>query len=117
MGCPVVHFEIHGKDRAKSSAFYETLFGWKVDANNPMDYGMVDTGAEGAGIAGAVCASEMAPNVVIYVQVDDPQAYLDKAEAKGAKTLMPVTEIPNVVTFAIFRDPDGNAVGLVKDTS
>jgi predicted enzyme related to lactoylglutathione lyase len=27
---------------------------------------------------------------------------------------MPVTEIPNMVTFALFSDPEGNVVGVVK---
>ena len=27
---------------------------------------------------------------------------------------MPVTEIPNMVTFAQFADPEGNVVGIVK---
>ena len=32
----------------------------------------------------------------------------------GGKVLMPPTEIPNVVTLAMFADPDGNAIGLIK---
>ena len=27
---------------------------------------------------------------------------------------MPVTEIPNMVTFALFADPEGHVVGVVK---
>ncbi|HLQ60337.1 MAG TPA: hypothetical protein VK131_00565, partial [Candidatus Acidoferrales bacterium] len=27
---------------------------------------------------------------------------------------VPVTEVPGVVTFANFRDPDGHVIGLVK---
>lgn len=50
-----------------------------------------------------------------YVQVDDPQAYLDKVESLGGKTVVPVTEIPNMVTFALFTDPEGHMVGLVKE--
>jgi predicted enzyme related to lactoylglutathione lyase len=30
--------------------------------------------------------------------------------------VVPVTEIPNMVTFAQFADPQGNVVGLVKRT-
>jgi hypothetical protein len=32
----------------------------------------------------------------------------------GGKTVVPVTEIPNVVTFALFQDPEGNMVGIIK---
>jgi predicted enzyme related to lactoylglutathione lyase len=27
---------------------------------------------------------------------------------------VPPTEIPNMVTFALFQDPEGHTVGLVK---
>jgi predicted enzyme related to lactoylglutathione lyase len=44
----------------------------------------------------------------------DLQAYLDRIEQLGGKTVVPVTEIPGLVTFAQFADPEGNVVGLVK---
>ena len=53
--------------------------------------------------------------MTFYVQVDDPQAYLNKIEAAGGKTVVPVTEIPDMVTFAMFADPEGNVGGLVKE--
>jgi hypothetical protein len=46
--------------------------------------------------------------------VDDLQGYLDKAEQSGGRTVVPVTEIPNMVTFAQFADPEGNVVGIVE---
>jgi predicted enzyme related to lactoylglutathione lyase len=42
---------------------------------------------------------------------------LDRVESLGGKTAVPVTEIPEVVTFAQFADPDGNLVGLFKSSS
>jgi hypothetical protein len=42
---------------------------------------------------------------VFYIQVDDPQAYLDRIEQAGGKTVVPVTVIPGLVTFAQFADP------------
>ena len=79
-----------------------------------MNYGMVDTHAEG-GINGGIGPTGGGPNqVTFYVQVDDLQAYLDKAESLGGKTVMPPTEIPNVVTMALLSDPEGNVIGMVK---
>src|SRR4051795_13731317 len=55
MANPVVHFEVIGSDGAKLQAFYRDVFGWSIDANNPMQYGMVSAGSErgiGGGIAG-----------------------------------------------------------------
>jgi len=110
---PVIHFEIVGKDGPKSQKFYADLFDWHVDANNPMDYGMVDTHAQG--INGGITAGDRPTGTTIYVQVPDLQASLDKAESLGGKTVMPPTEIPGAVTMAMFTDPDGTVVGLILD--
>jgi len=115
MGQPVVHFEIHGKDQERLAGFYGDVFGWGVKADNPHSYGMVDTHAGGRGIQGGMTESEMAPRVLIYVQVQDPQATLDTVVAHGGAVVMPVTEIPGAVTMALFTDPEGNTIGLVKE--
>jgi uncharacterized protein len=52
--------------------------------------------------------------VIFYIEVDDPQTYLDQIQRLGGRTVMPVTEIPEMVTFAQFADPEGNVIGLVK---
>ncbi len=115
MGKPVVHFEIAGKDGKRLQDFYANLFDWKINADNPIGYGLVDTGGEG--IAGGITGTQdgASPSVTFYIQVDDPQAYLDKIESAGGKTVMPVTVIPDMVTLAMFADPEGNVVGLVKE--
>jgi predicted enzyme related to lactoylglutathione lyase len=113
---PVVHWEIMSNDKSKGQElqrFYSELFGWKIDADNPYDYGMVDTQTE-RGINGAVGPSEGVSRVSIYVEVDDPQAYLDKAVNLGATMVMPVTEIPGAVTMAMFADPDGHITGIIR---
>ena len=112
MGAPVVHFEIYGKDAAALRGFYEQLFGWEIHADNPMNYGMVHTNADGKGIEGGVAEGEARVNVVI--EVDDLQTHLDRAAALGGEVVTPVTEIPGVVTFAEFRDPAGNVIGISK---
>ena len=38
MGQPVVHFEVIGKDGAKLQKYYADLFGWKISADNEMNY-------------------------------------------------------------------------------
>ena len=111
---PVVHFEIIGKDGEKLRDFYSKAFGWSMQVAPGMDYGLVDTG--GQGINGGVGQGEQT-SVTFYIEVDDPQAYLNKIESMGGKTVVPVTVIPNMVTFAQFTDPEGNVVGLVKAES
>lgn len=113
MSNPVVHFEIAGKNPKGLQQFYASLFGWHITSENPMDYGIVDTHA-GRGINGGIEGEPRDAAVSIYVEVDDLPAYLSKIEQAGGATVTPVTEIPGMVTYATFRDPAGNIVGLVK---
>jgi len=93
---------------------YSGVFGWEINADNPMNYGIVDAGETGGGIGGGISAGDGGTRqVTFYIAVDNPQAYLDKVESKGGKTVMPVTEIPGMVILAQFADPEGNVVGLV----
>jgi predicted enzyme related to lactoylglutathione lyase len=48
------------------------------------------------------------------VLVDDPATTLEQIEAKGGKTVLPVMEVPNGPTFALFADPAGDTIGLRK---
>jgi uncharacterized protein len=112
---PAMHFEIMGKDAAATQKFYAEVFDWDVDANNPMNYGVV-TAQDGKGIGGGVGATPQGGTyVTVYMAVADLQATLDKVEAAGGTTVMPPTEIPGVVTMALFNDPDGNLIGIIKD--
>ena len=107
---PVVHFEIARKDGAKLQQFYGDVFGWQVNADNPMGYGIVE--AQGDGIPGGVTGADE-PGVTFYIQVDDLGTFLQQVEAQGGTTVMDVTTIPGMVTMALFADPEGNVVGLV----
>jgi uncharacterized protein len=113
MAHPVVHFEVAGKDAAELQKFYGSAFGWKIDANNPMNYGMVEA-VEG-GIAGGVSPSpDGEKHLTFYIQADDLQAALDQIEKLGGKTVMPPMDVPGGPSIAHFTDPAGNLVGLVK---
>jgi uncharacterized protein len=114
MGNPVVHFEIGSREPAKAIAFYSDLFGWKVNADNPMNYGIVDTAADGKGIMGGIGPDEN-ESVTFYVAVPDVQAALDKAVSLGASVVRPVEVIPGMVTLAVFKDPQGHVLGIVAD--
>ena len=89
MGQPVVHFEVIGRDGAKLQSYYGELFGWQIDAANPMNYGMVqregNTNSEGVGIGGGVGAGPEGyeGHVTFYVEVPDVEAALAKAEELG----------------------------------
>src|ERR1041385_5681323 len=105
MANPVAWFEIMGPDPEQTSKFYTELFGWQTQTLEG-GYTTVDT-LGGGGINGGFGASEDGkPSVKVYVLVDDLQKTLDRVAELGGKTVVPITEM-NVVTFAIFSDPQG----------
>jgi uncharacterized protein len=113
MGNPVVHFEIHGTDPAVLHEFYRRVFGWSIDANNPMAYGVVDTGSK-VGIQGGIATGNGERGVTVYLETADVQGTLDKAVAAGAEVVMGPDTLPGIVELAQFRDPEGNLIGLTK---
>lgn len=112
MAHPVVHFEIGCRDTAKTEQFFGDLFGWHMQRSGPAS--TIDTGGQ-QGIPGHITSLGHEPQhyTIFYVEVDDVQAYLDKAASLGGKTLVPPVKIPTG-TFAWFSDPDGNTIGLLK---
>ena len=115
MANPVTWFEIIGGDAAALQSFYRDVFSWKLSESNPQmgNYSMVDN--EGQGIGGGVAGDPGdQARVTVYIQVDDPDTYLKKVEAGGGKVLMPTTTVMEGVTIAMFSDPAGNTMGLLK---
>ncbi len=120
MGRPVVHFEIVGQDGAALQSFYSQLFGWNIDANNPMNYGIVpreeNLNADGVGIGGGVGQGpEGYPgHVTFYVEVPDVEAALSQAESLGATRMMGPEQVMEGLEIGLFNDPEGHTIGLVK---
>jgi len=111
-GHPVVHWEINARDPKALHGFYAELFGWKINADNPMGYGLVTAG--GDGINGGIGPAQGIPGVTFYVRVPDLDAVLRRVGEMGGGTAVPPTHIPNMVTFAVFTDPEGNRIGIIK---
>lgn len=113
MGNPVVHFEITSKDHEELKSFYSKIFDWKLSPLEGMPYTSIDTGERPTGGLGA-SPDGYPGHVTFYVMVDDPAQALEEIEGLGGKTVQPVMEIPSGPTIALFADPAGNTVGLIK---
>jgi predicted enzyme related to lactoylglutathione lyase len=113
VGNPITWFESVGPEPEKRAGFFAELFGWHTETVEG-GYILIDTHS-GRGMNGGVSEPppEAHPGSIFYAEDADIQARLDRANALGAKTLMEVTEMP-MVTFAVFADPWGNAIGLVQ---
>jgi len=110
---PVVWYEVIGKDSEALSKFYGDLFGWKIEPG-PQNYFMVTPEGERPSGGIGVDPSGGDGHVTFYAETDDLQASLDKAESLGGKTVMPPTEPMEGTSIALFADPEGHVVGLVK---
>ena len=123
MGYPVVHFEVIGKDGAKLQQYYSELFGWSIDSDNEMNYGLVprdgNTGKDGVGIGGGISGGPDGydGHVTFYVAVPDVEAALAKAESLGGSRIFGPETIMGSMVLGQFTDPEGHVIGLVNDSN
>jgi predicted enzyme related to lactoylglutathione lyase len=109
----VVHWEIQSQMPEKLHKFYAEAFGWKVDANNPMKYGMVSSKGKD-GIDGGIGGSEHpGSRIVVYASVKSIPDALARIEDAGGKTIMPRTDL-GMVIMGLYEDPEGHTMGLVE---
>ena len=115
MANPVTHFEVIGKDGKKLQEFYGEVFSWKINADNPMNYGMVSSEG-GEGIGGGIGAGPGGQDVGVtfYIEVANLEDTLKKIEQKGGKTIMSPDDVPGGPRLAQFTDPEGHRIGLIE---
>ncbi len=113
MSNPVVHFEIGCKNREETHAFYANLFGWEMESH---EHASMINFEDDSGISGHISALGHEPHnyTLVYVQVDDLDAYIAKAEELGGSGIVPPTEVPGMGYFAWIADNEGTFVGLWK---
>ncbi len=123
MGHPVVHFEVIARDADRMRSYYSELFGWEIDADNPMNYGIVarEGNANGEvdapGIGGGIGAAPPGydGHLTFYVEVPDVEAALAAAERLGGTRMMGPDEVPGAgVEIGILIDPEGHTVGVMR---
>lgn len=106
---PVVHFEIGCRDMAKTREFYKTVFGWEPD-----QFGIINKD-QLPGIPGHFVSLGHEPHnyVLVYIRVDDINAYIGKINDAGGKKLVGPVTLPDGKQFAWINDAEGNLLGLI----
>ena len=66
MGQPVVHFEVVGSDGEALRSYYAEMFGWEMDADNPMSYGVISR----ADLARRAVRAAQARTITAQISVD-----------------------------------------------
>jgi predicted enzyme related to lactoylglutathione lyase len=115
---PVNYFEIPATNFARAKAFYEGVFGVKLDEMDFMGMRMASysMGQDAFGAPGSIVkAKGYKPSrggVVIYFSVKDIKTTLAKITRRGGKVVIPKTSIGEWGFFAHFLDSEGNRIAL-----
>ena len=113
---PMIFVDFPCTDPEAMSTFYEQLFGWAFNRRPADEFHEILPGVKpNLGIhRSGVPMSGPVPR--IYVMVDEPPAYLDKAVSMGATVLWDEREWPEFgARYAAFRDPWGAEICLWRD--
>lgn len=115
MANPVTHWQLVTTDPEKAERFYTKLFGWKVNADNPLGCRMVTTGGAG-GIDGGIWPAPPEANsfVQLHVEVEDVAASVEKATSLGATVIIPPQQLPDGGEMAVVHDVVGVPLALVR---
>ena len=112
----ICYIEMPAIDVARSSEFYQKVFGWNVRKRGDGRTAFDDAVGEvsGSWITGRAPAG--APGLMVYIMVDDAAATVDAivaAGGKGGKIVQPIgMDAPEIT--ARFTDPAGNVLGLYQ---
>jgi uncharacterized protein len=114
----VTQFQIVSNHPDAIAGFYGRLFGWKIDAGNPMGYRRIDTGSPD-GIQGGIWPAppQASTFAQLLVTVEDVKASVQLAERLGARVLIPPTLLPEGDEMAVLQDPQGMPFGLWRRRS
>ena len=115
MGHPVMQWQILARNPDALAAFYGALFGWRVNADNPMGYRTIDTASD-RGIKGGIwpIGDEGHPLVQLFVEVADVRECAARVEQLGGQIIIPPQVLPDGGEMAIVMDTEGLSFGLTK---
>jgi predicted enzyme related to lactoylglutathione lyase len=106
------HFEIRAEDAERAHGFWSSLFGWEFNASpGEIPYLMTDTGN---GVTAGLYRSEAAERgLVVYFNVDDLEASLDRVRSLGG-IVNDKGPVPEIGWYAHCTDTEGNRFGLFQ---
>lgn len=111
----VIHFELGASEPERAVAFYEKVFGWKVQRwEGPQPYWLVTTGPDNEpGINGGIQRyPDGLPRTINTIGVPSVDEFTAKITANGGKVALPKMAIPGVGYQAYFLDTEGNIFGI-----
>jgi predicted enzyme related to lactoylglutathione lyase len=103
------HIELSTSNLKEASAFYGSLFDWKMESQpifNGKEYKMIkqEKGPNGGMVE---MPNVQPPMWLVYITVDSVDDYLKKAIDLGAQQQLGKTEVRDMGWFAVLEDPQG----------
>jgi|SRR5271170_3523914 len=110
----LVWFEIPADDPSRARAFYNKLFGWKLNPLPHMaDYWHIDTGGPDASADGGLMKRmHPAHTITNYINVPSVTRFMAKVKKLGGSICKPKTAVPGMGYLAICQDTENNTFAL-----
>ena len=107
-----VHFEIPADDMERAKAFYEGLFGWKINADSTCEtyWPIEEMDLEGA----VIKRLPFFEGPLFYIQVEAIEDYASKIEELGGAVVLPKDPVSGICWIVVFKDTEGNTFALVE---
>jgi len=101
-------------DIARSSDFYQRVFGWNVPKRENGSVAFDDGVGEVSGTWVLGRPPATAPGLLIYIMVESVAKTMEAVGAAGGEIVQPIgADAPEIT--ARFRDPGGNVLGLYQE--
>lgn len=109
----ICYLEMPATDIARSSQFYQQVFGWNIRKRGDGQVAFDDATGEVSGTWIVGRPPSTTPGILVYIMVDSAEATVDAIIANGGEIVQPIgADAPEIT--ARFRDPGGNVLGLYQ---
>lgn len=109
----ICYIEIPATAVHHSAEFYERVFGWHMRPRDDGSVAFEDTVNEVSGTFVLDRAPASKPGITVHIMVENAAATCDAIVKAGGEIVQPIN--PRAAeTFALFRDPGGNVLGIYQ---
>lgn len=107
-----MHWEIVAQNVENQAEFYRQLFSWEI-GSGPIRQIPAGLGGPEPGPSGHIRSGRQSA-VVLYIQVRNLRASLERAVELGGTVTAEPFDVPDGPTLAAITDPEGNPLVLVQ---
>lgn len=109
----ICYIELPAADVVASSEFYRKVFGWTLRKRGDRVQAFDDATDQVSGAFLPDRSPAQQPGLIVYIMVDDAAACCEEIVAAGGAIVKPIDPAAHE-TYAHFRDPGGNVLGIYQ---